>query len=242
MNNERVMAPFEVKALNDEGEIEGYGAVFGNVDGGDDLIVPGAFDDTLRKSSDTGRMPAFLHYHRPDMICGTWSEMRADNRGLYCKGRFLLETQCGRDRHAEAKAGALTGLSIGYRVDGDDGSEYRTENENLIRVLKRVKLFEVSCVAFPMNEEARITNVKSEVVRPATVREFERALREVLGFSHAHAKAIASRGFKAIDVDPREAVGADGTTTSQDPRDEDGEKALNDVLASLKGVRSLIKR
>jgi len=79
-------------------------------------------------------------------------------------------------------------------------------------------------------------------VRPATVREFERALREVLGFSHAHAKAIASRGFKAIDVDPREAVGADGTTTSHDPRDEDGEKALNDLLASLKCVRSLIKR
>ena len=48
-------------------------------------------------------------------------------------------------------------------------------------------------MTFPMNELARTGAVKATDIR--TVRDFEDALRDVLGFSHAAAKSIAQRGF-----------------------------------------------
>jgi uncharacterized protein len=53
-------------------------------------------------------------------------------------------------------------------------------------------------MTFPMNEPACTGAVKAADIR--TVREFEDALRDVLGFSHAAAKSIAQRGFKAADA------------------------------------------
>lgn len=244
MDFDRLSVPFEIKALSDEGEIEGYGAVFGNIDDGDDIILPGAFDATLIKARESGRMPSFLHYHRPDQICGTWQDMRSDSHGLLCKGRFLLETQCGRDRYAEAKAGALTGLSIGYRVDGPDGAEFRDDEAagRMVRVLKRLKLREVSCVSFPMNDMARITAVKAADA-VATVREFERLMRSI-GFSIAQAKAIAAGGFKALSRsrDENETIAPrdeDAGVKDRTPRDEGEEHAarLGELLASLKSAR-----
>jgi hypothetical protein len=58
------------------------------------------------------------------------------------------------------------------------------------RTIKTIKsLPEVSLVTFPMNELARTGTVKAADIR--TVRDFEDALRDVLGFSHAAAKSIA---------------------------------------------------
>jgi uncharacterized protein len=72
-------------------------------------------------------------------------------------------------------------------------------------------------VTFPMNELARTGAVKAADIR--TVREFEDALRDVLGFSHAAAKSIAQRGFKAADV---------------------GSSPLDRFVASLRDVRRQI--
>jgi hypothetical protein len=52
----------------------------------------------------------------------------------------------------------------------------------------------VSLVTFPMNELARTSAVKAADIR--TVRDFEDALRDVLGFSHAapsRSRSAASR-------------------------------------------------
>src|SRR5215472_17788695 len=69
------------------------------------------------------------------------------------------------------------------------------------RAIKTIKsLPEVSLVTFPMNELARTGAIKAADIR--TVREFEDALRDVLGFSHAAAKSIAQRGFKVADERP----------------------------------------
>ena len=68
-------------------------------------------------------------------------------------------------------------------------------------IIKTIKsLPEVSLVTFPMNELARTGAVKAADIR--TVRDFEDALRDVLGFSHAAAKSIAQRGFKVAYEQP----------------------------------------
>jgi HK97 family phage prohead protease len=187
----RVVA--EIKAVDDEGTIEGYGSIFGNVDSYGDVVAKGAFTRTLEESKGSGRMPAMLWQHNPDEPIGVWTSMSEDAKGLYVKGK-LAETQRGREALALIKMGALSGLSIGYSTVAAD---YDTGKD--IRVLTDVDLWEVSPVTFPANDKARITAAKSAEIK--TRRDFEGFLRDA-GFSRAEAKRIASHGF---DPDQRDA-------------------------------------
>ena len=174
---------FDLKADADARTIEGLGSVFHNVDQGGDIVMPGAFTKTLK-----ARTPAMLWQHKSDHVIGVWDEMRETPEGLRVKGR-ILETTLGNDVYTLAKAGALTGMSIGYGVK-DSSIDKKTG----IRQLKDLDLYEVSLVTFPMNEKATITHVKT---KPATERELEEHLRDV-GFSQSEAKKIVSEGYKAI--------------------------------------------
>ena len=57
-----------------------------------------------------------LWQHDPTKPIGVWDEVREDGRGLYVKGRLLLDVQTGREAQALLVAGAIDGLSIGYRT------------------------------------------------------------------------------------------------------------------------------
>jgi uncharacterized protein len=154
---------FEMKA-SDERTIEGLGAVFGNVDSGNDIVMPGAFTKTLKT-----RNPAMLWQHKSDHVIGVWDDVRETPEGLYVKGR-ILETQLGNDAYTLAKGGAIKGMSIGYGT-----KEAAIDKKTGIRQLKELDLWEVSLVTFPMNEAAGITNVKN---KPADERALEEYLRD----------------------------------------------------------------
>ena len=70
------------------------------------------------------------------------------------------------------KAGDVTGLSIGFRVSPEGVEFDRTAKA---RILKEVALIEVSLVALPANQSARVTGVKSINAKPTTLRELEAA-------------------------------------------------------------------
>jgi HK97 family phage prohead protease len=168
--------------------VEGYGAVFGNVDSYGDVIAPGAFAKSLAAHRAAGSMPAMLLSHNPDALpVGVWDEMAEDGHGLRVKGR-LLDTTAGLDTYKALKAGAISGLSIGFRP-----VEYalRSKPEDPRRTLKSVDLLEVSIVGFPANRSARVTSVKSanEIM---TIRDLEHGLRDA-GYSKADAVAICAR-------------------------------------------------
>lgn len=132
------------------GEITGYGSVFGVEDSYGDVIAPGAFSATLAEHRRAGAMPAMLWSHDPADPIGVWEEMHEDSHGLYCRGRLLLETNRGYEAWHLLKAGALTGLSIGFRT---------VEAEKLAtggRKVTELDLWEVSPVVFPANPAARI--------------------------------------------------------------------------------------
>jgi len=209
---DRVRFDLEVKFASDKtGVFSGYGAVTGNVDAGGDMLAKGAFKDTLRAWEDKGKFPPMLLQHgggflggADDMLpVGKWTAMEENSKGLKVEGElFALGTERGTYIYEGLKAGALDGLSIGYRakefVLGTKPGEPR-------RTLKSVDLVELSIVTFPMNDKARIGAVKSGDIK--TIRQFEDFLRDVGGYSHAAAKAIAAGGFKATD--PRDEDGAD---------------------------------
>lgn len=177
----RLIVPFEIKAVSDT-EIEGYGSTFGNIDLGGDVMMPGAFANSLTKHATEGTKPKMLWNHRSyDLPIGVWDSFKEDEHGLYMKGRFA-DTQLGRDVRTLAKMRAIDSMSIGFTIVD---AEFSREG---IFMLKEVDLWEVSPVNFPMNPEAVIAAVKSQFSDP---RSFERHLRDA-GCSQRTAKTIVS--------------------------------------------------
>jgi hypothetical protein len=134
--------------LREGTRIEGYASVFGQGDRGGDVVAPGAFAASLAARG-AGRV-RMLWQHDPGQPIGVWEEIREDGRGLFVRGRLLPEVARGREAAALLEAGAIDGLSIGYRTvkAGRDGQGRR--------LLTQVELWEVSLVTFPMLPEARV--------------------------------------------------------------------------------------
>lgn len=172
--------------------IAGYGAVFGNVDAYGDVIAPGAFAQTLAQHKSAGTMPLMLLEHGDAPLpIGVWEHMSEDGHGLQVKGRFL-DTTMGIDAWKAAKAGAINGLSIGFRP-----TEFalRAKPEDPRRTLKAVDLVEVSLVGMPANAKARTTSVKSADDLKAEITKLSDlgdVLREAAGWSKSQAEAVLS--------------------------------------------------
>lgn len=177
----------EIRAVGDDGAIEGYGSVFGVRDDYDDVIAAGAFLATLKAHKAAGTMPAMLWQHDASEPIGVWSEMAEDAKGLRVKGRLALETTRGKEAHALLKLGALNGLSIGFV-----SKQWSYDRETEVRTLTEIDLWEVSLVTFPANGKARVTNVKAATDEVATPKDAERILRDA-GFSKADATSLVSR-------------------------------------------------
>lgn len=188
----------EVKLLDsgvDAGLIEGYGATFHGVDSHNDTIVPGAFTETLAQHKAAGTAPAMLWSHRQSEPIGRWTAMGEDARGLRVRGQLNLESQAGQKAHAHLKAGDITGLSPGYQVPPGGASPANNRG----RVLTRMTLHEVSTVAIPSDNRARVLQVKSLELKSAA--DLESLLREA-GLPRGAAKKIAGPGFSALAGDP----------------------------------------
>lgn len=154
MTTEKLHVHLDIKALADDGSFEGYASSFDNPDQGRDVMRKGAFKSSLAKRpANTIKM---FRDHDPGQLVGVWTDLKEDARGLFAKGRLILETVLGRETHALMKAGALDGLSIGFKTIKDS-----FDREKRLRFLDDVDLREISIVAFPMNERATVTAIKS---------------------------------------------------------------------------------
>ncbi|MNX69240.1 Caudovirus prohead protease [compost metagenome] len=126
--------------------IEGYASLWGVADLNGDVVAKGAFADGLAKTGAGGvRM---LHQHESRAVVGVWDEMVEDERGLRVRGRIHDWSAEARYAAALTRAGALDGLSIGFRAA-------RARRDGRLRVLSAVELWEVSLVTFPMLPGAR---------------------------------------------------------------------------------------
>jgi hypothetical protein len=190
----------DMKAVSDAGVIEGYASVFGNVDSYGEVVEPGAFAESLVKSRQTGRKVKMLYQHDPHQPLGVWDDLAEDGKGLWVKGRLLIEqSPKAAEVHGLLKEGALDGLSIGYRTIE---SKPKAGKPGVISLTK-LDLMENSIVTFAANERARVEVVKSilDAGLMPTVREFEGLLRDA-GFSKAKAAAIASTATPHLRGEP----------------------------------------
>ena len=195
---------------SDERIISGYASTY-DLDQGGDIIVKGAFPNTLS----SGRSVKVLWQHKQDIPVGKPRLMREDDQGLYVEA-YIAKTERGDEALALAKEGIIDSFSIGYSVND---SEYKDDG---VRLIKDLTLYEFSLVTFPMNEKAIITSVKS-----LDVREIERVLREA-GLSRSQAKAIAGAGVKSLrEADQKQVEQAEALEAAQ--------AAINSIMQTIKG-------
>ncbi|MCD1591804.1 HK97 family phage prohead protease [Qipengyuania citrea] len=175
----------------------GYGAVFGNVDSYGDVIANGAFAKSIKKHTKDGSAPLMFLNHDAfgSLPIGKWTGIEEDETGLKLTGE-LLDTTMGIDTYKALKAGAITGLSIGFRPTkwrmGQKSGEPR-------RTLEEVELVEVSVVSVPANDKARVSDVKSFAEHDMTTRDLENLLREC-GLTKSQATTVAGQFESKAEV------------------------------------------
>ena len=130
-----------------DGHFTGYASLFGVPDLGRDVVVRGAFAESLARRGPGG--VRLLWQHDPAEPIGRWLALREDARGLRVEGRLNLAVQRAREVAALMREGGLDGLSIGFRTlsAAPDRAGYRQ--------LRAVDLWEISLVTFPLQPDAR---------------------------------------------------------------------------------------
>ena len=192
--NETKRARFDLTSVDAEGTFEGYASLFNVEDLSHDVIAPGAFAASLARRGPSGIK--LLFQHDPAEPIGIWTDIAEDARGLHVKGRLTLEVGRAREVLSLMKAGALEGLSIGFRSE-----KAARDARSGIRRLTRIDLWEISVVTFPMQPGARVTAVKCGAFagdKAPTEREFERFLTREAGLKRSEAVALMRSGFKSL--------------------------------------------
>ena len=174
--------PFEVKATTEENNIftfEGYASTFNNVDHGDDIVIRGAFSNSLTKNS---QVP-ILWQHQMSEVIGVSVQLYEDDKGLFIKGNLPKDDTLVSGRIIpQMKVGSIKEMSIGFFTKNYDRAK------DGIRLLKEIDLFEVSLVTKAMNSQALVTGFKSF----ETLRDIEQTLKDN-GFSNTEAKTLISK-------------------------------------------------
>jgi HK97 family phage prohead protease len=199
----------ELKKLSDSGSFEGYASVFGEKDLGSDIVVKGAFAQSIKSRGAKGIK--MFGDHDPRNRIGVWTNIEEDDKGLFVEGRLLMEKSVAKDIYIDLKEGALDGLSIGGMTKKD-----KYDGRRKARMIEEFDLFEISLVSIPMNQSSRVVSVKSQLTDMSAEdwREIEAVLR-TKGLSRSDAVKAVS-GFK--EWSRREGV----TNPANLLRDEDG--------------------
>jgi HK97 family phage prohead protease len=163
--------PLSVKAVDiKERTFEGLAATW-DLDLGGDIIHRGAFKDTLLWWKANGSAIPLVNnhrYHGIEDVLGSVVDAEETDAGLLAKFE-VDEGERGDLLFRHIAKNRLNGLSIGYEAENPE------RDSEGVRHLKKIKLFEVSAVIWPMQPGARFdpSSVKS-------AEEFEEAKRVFL--------------------------------------------------------------
>src|SRR6185436_12724282 len=228
----RLARPFTVKSVDDAGTIEGHGAVFDYPHETSswalgpewkDIIRPGAFSKTLAEHKKIGTVPMMLWMHQRGNIPGAWRSAAEDGDGLALQGQVSKAaiSPSGVPVYELLKMGAVTGLSIGFRV-----TKHSLDQEKKTREILSVELSEVSIVDIPGGPRARITDVKGH--DPKNIQFLEGVLRDA-GLSRKEAKALLAEGFGAL----RDAAAEEPPNLRDADRDGGSTESIADLIRGL---------
>lgn len=156
----------QMKAVgdSDEGRFQAYAAVFGNKDSYGDVIVAGAFAESLAEYGTKGDGVPVYWCHRMDdpfMNLGSTLEAKEDDHGLWVDIQLDLETASGKQVHKLLKDGRVTQMSFAYDVLEGAWVERDAADGGSFYELRKLRLHEVSIVPIGANQETEILAVKA---------------------------------------------------------------------------------
>lgn len=138
-----------------DGRFAGYASAFGLVDESGDVVMPGAFAQSLARRGRAGiRM---LFQHDPKEPVGVWEAIREDAFGLWVEGRLVPGVPRADALRRLIERRAIDGLSIGFRTVRATRDGQRADGKSAHRKLWQIDLWEISIVTFPMLDRARIS-------------------------------------------------------------------------------------
>ena len=206
----------EEQSEAEAGVFSGYGAVFGNIDDGNDIIEPGAFTETLK---DISRVKLMLQHNYELLPLGLPTELHEDEHGLHITA-FISDTSTGRDVKVLIRDHVLKELSIGYDIPpgGFDIDDHG------VRHLRQINLLEISVVTWAMNDQAQIKDYKAlELGAQALTRAAALEAKEGRKISGPRLKALKEAAatmktaYKALNALIKEAEGEGHGKARQPP-------------------------
>jgi uncharacterized protein len=149
---------FEIREDGEGMHLEGYAALFNsrseNLGGFTETIAPGAFRTSLKSRNDI----KFLWNHESGAVLGSTRagtlSLTEDDKGLRVSAT-LPNTTHGRDAAELVRRGDVTGFSFGFSLPTRGGDSWNDDGTE--RVLKSVRLFEVSLTPFPAYQQTNGT-------------------------------------------------------------------------------------
>ena len=221
MATKQLDVKFEVKDIStEEGTFVGFASVYNVEDLGGDIVEKGAFTRTINARPSV----PILWKHDEPIGVGTVED---GDHGLIVRGKLTLAVQKAREALALMKDGAVKGLSIGY-------SSVKDDIKGGVRHLREVKLWEVSVVAVPMNQDALIAVVKELPTESKEGRTTSRATRTRLEAVMAGHRAALDELQALLDETTIVDLPEPAVSKSADPIQDHSE--LSSLLHTLTGV------
>jgi HK97 family phage prohead protease len=144
------------------GYLEGYAAVFGNVDAQGDVIRKGAFAKTIKERIAAGKVKLMVvhvaHGGGTREVIGTVTQAKEDGTGLWIHADFAGD-DISQAQRTKCKEGHVKGLSIGYVTLRADDVYIDGKS---VQELQELKLLEVTLTPFAANELAQVTAAKCD--------------------------------------------------------------------------------
>lgn len=198
----------------EEGQFTAYASVFGNVDSFGDVVVKGAFADTLEDWKSSGNVIPLLWGHNmsdPDYNIGMVAEASEDDHGLLVTGQLDMESPKSAQVYRLLKGRRVGQMSFAYDIE--DAGFGQKDGEDVFE-LRRLKLHEVSVVPVGANQETEVLSVKSLMtladrsIKEGRVlasrhvdrlREAHSALGEVISVADGKSAEWTNAGYDGID-------------------------------------------
>lgn len=159
----------QVKAVGEAdglqaGQFAAYASVFNNKDSYGDVVMPGAFTDTLAEWKASGA-PIPLYWSHlmgadPEMNLGHIVEAVEDEKGLLVTAQLDVDNNPKANYvHQLLKGGRVRQMSFAYDIV--EGAPAKSEQNGDYYQLSKLKLHEVSVVPIGANQETEILGVKT---------------------------------------------------------------------------------
>lgn len=158
---EKLYKSFELKAAEDgSGIVEGYASTWTKEpDSYGDIVIKGAFKETLEKREATGHPFPLCFNHDFDQIIGAVKSIEEDDFGLKITASFL-DTPLAQEKRELVKEGIVWQFSFAYFIEEAERPNKEERANGVMQKLTKLDLFEVSLVPLPANQTAVVTDIK----------------------------------------------------------------------------------